>query len=50
MSRLRLAPSAERTANSLSRASPRAENKLATLAQAINSTANTAPRSTHATL
>ena len=46
----RLAPSADRTASSRSRAAPRAENRLATLAQAISSTANTAPSNTHAAL
>ena len=46
--RPRLAPSAERTANSRSRPSPRTIIRLATFAQAISSTANTEPSSIHA--
>ncbi len=41
--RTRLAPSAVRTATSLLRAAERASSRLATLAQAISSTPNTAP-------
>ena len=46
----RLAPRAERTASSRCRTAPRAMSRLATLAQAINSTASTAPRRTHAVM
>ena len=43
--RLRLAPSACRSATSLQRAAPRASCRLATFPQAINRTNRAAPRS-----
>ena len=49
-SRLRVAPSVMRTANSRSRAAPRAMKRLATFAHAINSTALTAPSRIQAAL
>ena len=48
VSRARLAPSAERTANSCSRLAPRATNRPATFAHEISSTAKTAPSRSHA--
>ena len=48
MSRRRLAPRADRTARSRSRAVARVSSRLATLAHAISNTANTAPSNTHA--
>ncbi len=48
-SRPRLAPKAERMANSLSRAAARAMSRLITFAQAISRTASTALNKIHAT-
>ena len=45
MSRARVAPSADRTANSREREAARASSRLATVAHAIRSTKPTAPNS-----
>jgi hypothetical protein len=46
-SRRRDAPIADRIASSLCRAAPRTSTRLATLAQAMSSTSDTAPNSTY---